>query len=190
MKDVKRMRGITRSIVRPVVLCLHLGVAQSVSAQQMWLPAPDRDQRFGPNRIALDIGVLAASAGYARQMSPKVEWGFAVSGGAQTGLMLASGELTGSEAMPLFVELLSGAVFVRGDAGERTELEGGVRVGWFYHATEYETIFRGLYTALRYRLGAVRVGPRVYWGLISEESGRSQVGFAVVPVTLGLRWSW
>lgn len=187
---VKRTRGTTRSVVGSVVLCLHLGVTQSASAQQMWLPAPDREQRFGPNRIALDIGVLAASLGYARQMSPTAEWGFAVSVGAQTGFMLASGELTGDETMRLFVELLSGAVFLRGDVGARTELEGGVRVGWLYHATEYETTFRGLYTALQYRLGAVRVGPRVYWGRISEESGRSQVGFAVVPVTLGFRWSW
>lgn len=156
----------------------------------MGLPAPDRDQRFGPNRIALDIGVLAASLGYARQMSPKAEGGLAVFGGAQTGFMLASGELTGAEAMPLFVELLGGALFLRGDVGGRTELEGGMRVGWFYQATEYETTFRGLYTALQYRFGAARVGPRVYWGRISEESGRSQVGFAVVPVTFGFRWSW
>lgn len=187
---VKGTRGTTRAVVGSVVLCLHLVVTQSASAQQMGLPAPDRDQRFGRNRIALDIGVLAASLGYARQMSPKAEWGLAVSGGAQTGFMLGSGELTGDEAMPLFVELLSGAVFLRGDIGGRAELEGGVRVGWFYHATEYETTFRGLYTALQYRVGAARVGPRLYWGRISEESGRSHVGLAVVPVMVGFRWSW
>jgi hypothetical protein len=187
---VKRTRWTASSVVGSVALCLHLGVTQSASAQQLWLPTPDREQRFGPNRIGLDIGVLAASLSYARQMSPTAEWGLAVSVGAQTGFMLASGELTGDEAVPLFVELLSGAVFLRGDVGARTELEGGVRVGWLYHASEYETTFRGLYTALQYRLGSVRLGPRVYWGRISEDSGRSQVGFAVVPVTLGLRWSW
>lgn len=179
-----------RFIAGSVVLCLHLGVAPSASAQQVGWPAPDREQRFGPNRIALDLGVLAASLGYDRQVAPNAAWGLAVSGGAQTGLMLFSGELTGAAAMPPFVELLSGAVFLRGDLGTRTELEGGVRVGWFYHGTEYETTFRGLYTALRYRFGAVHVGPRVYWGRISEEAGRTQVGFAIIPVTAGFRWSW
>ena len=187
---VTGMCGTNRSIAGLVLLCLHLGVIHSASAQQTWVPAPDRDQRFGPHRIALDIGVLAASLGYARQMSSNVEWGLAVSGGAQTGFMLASGELTGDEAIPLFVELLSGAVFLRGNVGGRTELEGGLRVGWFYHATEYETTFRGVYTAVQYRVGTVHVGPRVYWGRISEEAGRSQFGIAVVPVTLGFRWSW
>lgn len=180
----------SRLIVVLVVLSLDPGGIGAASAQQMWFPAPDREHRFGPNRIALDVGVLAAALGYSRQLSPKAEWGLAVSGGAQTGFMLASGELTGDEAMPLFVELLGGAVFIRGDVGSRTELEGGVRAGWFYHRSEYETIFSGIYTALQYRLGAVRIGPRLYWGRISEESGRSQVGFAVVPLVLGFRWSW
>jgi hypothetical protein len=98
--------------------------------------------------------------------------------------------LTGDEAMPLFVELHGGAVFLRGDIGGRTELESGGRIGWFYHDTEYETTFRGLYAALRYRFGAVSSGPRLYRGRISEEAGRSQLGFAVVPITLGFRWSW
>jgi hypothetical protein len=179
-----------RLVAAIVVLGLHLGVNHSVSAQQMWFPAPDRDDRFGPNRISLDMGVLGASLGYSRQMSPNAEWGFAVSGGAQTGFMLASTELTGDDAMPLFVELLGGAAFIRGAVGSRTELEGGVRVGWYFHSTEYETIFSGLYTGLQYRLGAVRIGPRLYWGRIAEESGRSEVGFAVVPLLLGFRWSW
>lgn len=188
---VKRMRSTNRAIVGSVVICLHLGLtADSAPAQQMLLPAPDRAERFGPNRITLDLGVLAASLGYARQMSPQAEWGLAVSAGAQTGFMLYSGELTGEAAAPLFVELLSGAVFLRGDVGRRTELEGGARVGWFFHATEHETIFRGLYAALQYRFGGVRVGPRLYWGRIEEESGRSDVGFAVVPATVAFRWSW
>ena len=55
---------------------------------------------------------------------------------------------------------------------------------------EYETIFRGLYAALQYRAGPAHIGPRLYWGRISEESGRSRVGFAVVPLLLGFRWSW
>lgn len=187
---VKGTRGTARSLLGSILLCLHLGGTQSASAQQMRLPAPDREQRYGPNRIALDIGALAASLGYARQMSTKTEIGLAVAGGAQTGFMLASGELTGDEPMPLFAELLSGAVFLRGDVGGRTEVEGGLRIAWFYHATEYETTFRGVYTALRYRFGAARVGPRVYWGRLSEESGRTQIGLAVVPLTLGVRWSW
>ena len=156
----------------------------------MWLPAPDGEQRFGPNRIGVDIGVLAASARYARQVSPQAEWGLSVSGGAQTGFMLASGELTGDAAMPLFVELPGAALFLRGDPGVRTELEGGARVGWFYHTTEHETIFGGLYLALQYRIGSMRLGPRIYWGHMSEESGRSQFNFAVIPLTLGFRWSW
>ena len=188
--SILRPRGAPRYVASAMVLCLHLCIAQAVSAQQWRLPAPDRAERFGPNSIALDVGVLAASVAYARQLSPRTEWGLAVSGGAQTGFMLESGELTGDEATPLFVELLSGALFLRGDVGARTELEGGARVGWFFHATEYETTFRGLYTALQYRFGAVHIGPRLYWGRISEESGRSQVGFALVPVTLRLRWSW
>lgn len=184
-----RMRYRSIVLIGVIVLGLHLG-GRAVSAQQVWFPPPDRDERFGPNRISLDIGVLGASLGYARKMSRNAEWGIAVSGGAQTGFMLGSGELTGDEAMPLFVELLGGAAFIRGDIGSRMELEGGVRVGWFFHSTEYETIFSGVYTALQYRLGAVRIGPRLYWGRISEESGRSDVGFAVVPVMLGFRWSW
>lgn len=187
---MKAMRVTSRSIIVLVVLGLHLGGTRAASAQQPWFPPPDREHRFGPNRIALDVGVLAASLGYSRQMSPKAEWGLAVSGGAQTGFMLGSGELAGNEAMPLFVELLGGAVFIRGDVGNRTELEGGVRVGWFYHSTEYETTFRGLYTALQYRIGAMRIGPRLYWGRMAEESGRNEDGFAIVPLVLGFRWSW
>ena len=179
-----------RLAVSMVVLGLHLGGHQFASAQQTWLPPPDRDDRFGPNRISVGVGVLGVSAGYSRQLSRNVEWGLAVSGGAQTGFMLFSGELTGDAAVPLFVELLAGAAYVRGDVGGRTELEGGARVGWFFHTTEYETVFSGLYTALQYRLGAARLGPRLYWGRIAEESGRSDVGFAVVPLLLSFRWSW
>lgn len=187
---IARGRVISRWIAVVGVLGLHPGMNATASAQQSWLPAPDGEHRFGPNRIAFDVGILAASLGYSRQMSPKTEWGFAVTGGAQMGFMPGSGELTGDHAVPLFAELLGGAVFVRGEVGSRTELEGGGRIGWFYHRTEYETIFKGLYTALHYRLGAVRAGPRLYWGRITEESGRSQTGFAVVPLVLGFRWSW
>lgn len=186
----RQARRTARWIVALVVLSLHAGAVQSASAQQMPWPAPDRDQRFGPNSIVVDIGVLAASLGYARQMSPNAEWGLTVSGGAQTGFTLTSGAVTGDEAVHLFAELLSGAVFLRADVGGRTELEGGVRVGWLYHSTEHETIFRGVYTQLKYRWGPVRFGPRVYAGRISDESGRGQVGLAVVPLTLGFRWSW
>lgn len=184
------MRMISGFLVSAAVLCSYSGVAQPVSAQQMGFPEPDRDQRFGPNRIGVDIGALAVSVSYSRQVSSRAEWGVAVSGGAQTGFMVGSSELTGDHAMPLFVELASAAAFVRGDLGERTELEGGARAGWLFHATEFETIFGGIYTSVQYRIGAARIGPRVYWGRISEESGRSETSFAVIPLTLGFRWSW
>ena len=173
-----------------IALALHFELDQPVSAQQAWLPPPDRHERYGENRVSLDIGVLGASLGYSRQMSRSAEWGVAVSGGAQTGFMLCSSELTGKQALPLFVELLGGAAFIRGELGSHTELEGGVRVGWLYHSTEYETIFSGIYTALQYRLGAMWIGPRLHWGRIAEESGRSEFGFGVVPLLVGFRWSW
>lgn len=173
-----------------VLLTAHFGGAQPSSAQQNWLPAPDRDQRLGPNRVGLDIGVLAASLSYARQASSSLEWGVTIAAGAQTGFMLGSSELAGDAAIPLFVELFSAGVFLRGDLATRTELEAGARVGRLYHASEYETLFSGIYSSVSYQIGALHLGPRIDVGRIAEETGRSEFKVAIVPLTVGFRWSW
>jgi hypothetical protein len=172
-----------------LLIGLQLGVSPGASAQQWRLRAPDAERSFGPNRVALDMGVLGASLGYSRQVSAMTALGLAVGGGAQAGFML-SGELTGDGAAPLFVELASGAAFVRSRIGSRTEVEAGVRLGWLYHSSEYETIFAGVTTALQYRIGRLWVGPRIYWGRLAEEAGRTQTGFGVVPIVGEIRWSW
>ncbi|HSJ30786.1 MAG TPA: hypothetical protein VK933_05085 [Longimicrobiales bacterium] len=160
-------------------------------AQQRWFPAPDAERSFGPNAISIDLAVLGASIAYSRQGSHGVALGLAVGAGATTGVMFSSGELTGDGSTPLFVELLSGSAFLRGQVGARTEIEGALRVGWFYHPpTEFETIFTGASADLRYRIGAVRVGPRIYLGRVSEEGGRSQAGMAIVPLLATWRWTW
>jgi hypothetical protein len=184
------MRNPSSVAASIAVVAFHLGMAQPACAQQIGFPTPEHGQRLGPNRIGLDIGVLAASVSYARQVSPAAEWGIAVSGGAQTGFMLGASELGGDATVPLLVELLSAAAFLRGGVGGRTNLEGGARVGWLYHTTEYETLFGGLYGAVQYRIAAVHLGSRIYVGRISEETGRYEFVFAVIPLTVGFRWSW
>jgi hypothetical protein len=77
---VRRTLGLTRTVVGPVLMCLHPALTAAAFAQRLPLPPADRDARFGPNRITLDIGILAAALSYARQLSPTAEWGVAVSG--------------------------------------------------------------------------------------------------------------
>jgi hypothetical protein len=176
-----------------VVMLIGLNVvaAADAAAQQRWFPAPDAEESFGPNGISIDLAVLGASLAYSKQGSPRVALGLVVGGGATTGVMFSSGELTGDDGIRLFAELLSGSAFVRGQVGARTEIEGALRVGWFYHPpTEFETIFTGASADLRYRIGAVRVGPRIYFGRVAEEAGRSQVVLAAVPLLASFRWTW
>ena len=174
-----------------VLIGLNVAMGADAAAQQRWFPAPDAEQSFGPNGLSIDLAVLGASLAYSKHGSPRVALGLAVGGGATTGLMLSSGELTGDDDIRLFAELLSGSAFLRGQVGARTEIEGAVRVGWFYHPpTEFETIFTGASADLRYRIGAVRVGPRIYFGRVVEEAGRSQVVLAAVPLLASFRWTW
>ena len=181
-----RRRGI-------VVMLIGLNVAPAAdaAAQQRWFPAPDAERSFGPNGTSIDLAVLGASLAYSKQASPRVALGLAVGGGATTGVMFSSGGLTGDDPLPLFVELLSGSGFLRGQVGARTEIESALRIGWFYHPpTEFETIFTGVSADIRYRIGAVRVGPRVYIGRVAEEAGRRQVVLAAVPLLVSFRWTW
>ena len=174
-----------------MLIALNAITAAEGAAQQRWFPAPDAEQSFGPNGISIDLAVLGASLAYSTQRSSRVALGLAVGGGATTGVMFSSGELTGDDDIRLFAELLSGSAFLRGQVGARTEIEGALRVGWLYHPpTEFETIFTGASADLRYRIGAVRVGPRIYLGRVAEESGRSQVVLAAVPFLASFRWTW
>ncbi|HSK18595.1 MAG TPA: hypothetical protein VK912_05605 [Longimicrobiales bacterium] len=174
-----------------MLIGLNAATVADAAAQQRWFPAPDGAESFGPNGISIDLAVLGASLAYSKQTSPRVALGVAVGGGATTGVMFTSGELTGDDDIRLFAELLSGSAFMRGQVGARTEIEGALRVGWFYHPpTEFETIFTGASADVRYRIGAVRVGPRIYFGRVAEEAGRSQVVLAAVPLLASFRWTW
>jgi hypothetical protein len=162
-----------------------------VAAQRVHLPAPDAEQSPGPNHLSIALGFLGASISYSTQRTPRAALGLAVGGVAQQGFMFPAGEVTGEGGVPWFAELLGGSAFLRHQIGSRTEIEGGPRVAWLYHfPSEYETIFAGVSVDLRYRVGRVRLGPRVYWGRIGEEAGRSQTVLAVAPLIATLRWSW
>ncbi|HEX6134765.1 MAG TPA: hypothetical protein VFZ24_12430 [Longimicrobiales bacterium] len=174
-----------------LLIGLHVGFSTEAAAQRLRIPRPDAALSDGLNRLSLELGILGASLAYSRLTGPRVALGIEVTGGAQAGFMTSSGEITGDGSTPSFIELLSGAAFLRVQPASRIEVDGGVRAGWFYHPpTEYESIFKGIYSSLHYRFGAVRVGPRIYWGEVSEEAGRTQSGFAVVPLTARVTWSW
>lgn len=180
-----------RCTIALVLFGLSLGWSDEAAAQRRRFPAPDRERSFGPNQLTVGVGVVGASLTYARQVSPRTAWGLGLGGGLQIGYMFAAGELTGDGDIPAFVELASGSTFMRGQTGSRTEIEGGVRIGWLYHpSTEHETIFTGVSADFRYRIGALRLGPRLYWGRIAEEAGRSQMVVAAIPLLATFRWTW
>lgn len=174
-----------------LVISLLVGPVGQAAAQGRYFPTPDAEASFGPNRLSISLGYLGASVSYSTQRTPQAALGLAVGGVAQQGFVFPAGEVTGEGRVPWFAELLSASAFLRHQIGCRAEIEGGPRVAWLYHfPSEHETIFAGVSTDLRYRIGKVRLGPRVYWGRISEEGGSSQTVFAVAPLIATLRWSW
>ena len=158
-----------------LILCLVFGPSALVGQEDS-------------HRVALDVGVLAATVSYAHAISDRARVGLAVGGGGQLGWTLGSGTITtGDRSAPaMFLEILQGSLFFRRGSGA-WQLEPGFRASWNYHArTEFESRFYGPYLAVFRRLGCCDVGARLQLGRWSEEAGRSETQLGVVPLLL--RW--
>lgn len=151
-----------------------------------WRAAPGTDD------LTFDLAFLGGTVSWAHGVSDGVSVGLGVGGGAPLGFAFADGDISAGrdDAPPTPVgEIVHAALFLRRrTANGRAEVEVGPRVAWAYHpATEYESIFTGMYLGVFARVGALLVAPRVSLGRYEEEAGRSELNVAVVPLVARFR---
>jgi hypothetical protein len=145
------------------------------------------------NSVTLDLLPLAGSIGYARKLAGGAWVGAGLGAGAGAGIMVLTDEFSegGYGADRVFVQLLNGDVFIRSKADRNVQIEAGARAAWLYHPpTEYETRFIGAQLTVLVRAGRIRLGPRLMFGHMSEEAGRSATNVGIVPLIARLEWAW
>jgi hypothetical protein len=145
------------------------------------------------NSVTLDLLPVAGSIGYARKLSRGAWVGGGLGAGAGAGFMVLRDEFSegGQGPARIFVQLLHGDVFIRSKADRTMQIEAGSRVAWLYHpSTEYETRFIGVQLTALFRVGRIRLGPRLVLGHMSEEAGRHATNVGIVPLIARLEWAW
>lgn len=146
----------------------------------------------GTDDLTFDLAFLGGTVTWSRGVSDGVSLGLGLGGGAPLGFAFVDGDLSAGrdDDPPTPVgEILHAALFLRRHAANgRAEVEVGPRVAWAYHpATEYESLFAGVYLGVFARVGGLLIGPRVSVGRYEEEAGRSEFNVAVVPLVARFR---
>lgn len=136
-----------------------------------WPAAPAAAQR---NQVTLDASILRGTAGYARQLEPKLYAGIEIGFGfPQIDRTLSPGSQARPDGSADFEEYLHIAPFLRFAPSEYVEIDVGVRAAiadlWSCGASDcWPAPFAGFYAQPMIGWKRVKFGPRLTVGWIDE----------------------